>query len=115
MGDPIKISDLADKMLKLSGYRKTEDCYSNSFNKINIEFTGLRPGEKLYEELLISADVENTKRKYIFKANENYISLDSLNRLLENLFNEKNLESKELILKNLQSIVPEFNHEPNTN
>ncbi len=59
MGDPIKIVDLAKNLIELSGYRPYED--------IEIRFTGLRPGEKLYEELLLAEEgIENTSHKKIF-------------------------------------------------
>ena len=55
MGEPVKIVDLATRMIELAGYRPDED--------IKVEFTGLRPGEKLYEELLSTE--ENTSNKKI--------------------------------------------------
>lgn len=58
MGEPVKIINLAEDLIKLSGLEPYED--------IDIEITGLRPGEKLYEELLISEDVSSTKHEKIF-------------------------------------------------
>lgn len=58
MGDPVKIYDLAIKMIKLSGYKPFED--------IDIKIVGLRPGEKLYEELLVNADHKKTANEKIF-------------------------------------------------
>lgn len=66
MGEPIKIADLAKRMIRLSGQKVAE----NNGAGIPIEFTGLRHGEKLYEELLISADVEGTAHPRIMTANE---------------------------------------------
>ena len=67
MGDPIKIVDLATNLIKLSGLevKSTENPYGD----IEIRFTGLRPGEKLYEELLIGDNVAKTAHERIMKAN----------------------------------------------
>ena len=53
MGEPVKIVDLAKQMIRLSGFRTIDE---SGIGDIEIQFTGLRPGEKLYEELLIDAD-----------------------------------------------------------
>ncbi|MDY0139899.1 MAG: polysaccharide biosynthesis protein, partial [Candidatus Izemoplasmatales bacterium] len=53
MGEPVLIKDLAEKMIRLSGYKP--------YQEIDIIYTGLRPGEKLYEELLVSHDLEQEK------------------------------------------------------
>ncbi len=96
MGEPIKITDLAKKMIELSGK-----------NNIEIEFTGLRPGEKLYEELLI--DDSDTKTDYdsITVAKPTKYDIDALNKDIEELLACGNK------LKKLKEIVPEFNHQLN--
>ncbi len=113
MGKPIKILELAYKMIRLSGLEVKNK--ENPNGDIEIDYIGLRPGEKLYEELLISADAKNTERKYIFKANEHFTKLDSLNKVLDEMLIQKNLDTKEMILKNLKKIIPEFNHKANDN
>ena len=76
MGDPINILDMAKKMIYLSGLiPKDED---NPNGDISIEFTGLRPGEKLYEELLIGDNPKGTKHPRIMKTQEQSISLDQI-------------------------------------
>ncbi len=76
MGDPINIKDLAIQMVKLSGMTiKNKD---NQEGDIEIKVTGLRPGEKLYEELLIDGESQNTSHPLIFKANEKFIKGDKL-------------------------------------
>ena len=69
MGDPIRILDLAYKMINLSGYTPVDS--ENPDGDIKIKFTGLRPGEKLYEELLIGDDVIQSEHPRIMQANEN--------------------------------------------
>ena len=81
MGKPVKINYLAEKMVHLSGLTIRNE--SNIHGDIEIVYTGLRPGEKLYEELLIGEDVEGTKHKQIMKARERSISKEELYTLLE--------------------------------
>lgn len=70
MGEPVKIVDLAKQMIRLSGFRAIDE---NGIGDIEIQFTGLRPGEKLYEELLIDAEnVEKTEHERILKSYEKF-------------------------------------------
>ena len=70
MGEPVKIVDLAKQMIRLSGFRAIDE---NGIGDIEVQFTGLRPGEKLYEELLIDADnVEKTEHERILKSYEKF-------------------------------------------
>ena len=96
MGDPIKIVDLAKKMIELSGKEN-----------ISIEFCGLRPGEKLYEELLINDSDKNTDYESITVANSTYFDIDELNAKIDELLICEDKISK------LKEIVPEFNHQLN--
>ena len=93
MGEPIKIVDLAQKMIDLS-----------SKKHINIEFIGLRPGEKLYEELLIDDTNVKTKYKSITVATPTKYDLDKLNKDIVKLLHTKDK------LAMLKVIVPEFTH-----
>ncbi len=68
MGQPVKIAELAEKMILLSGLSLRSEV--NPHGDIAVEFTGLRPGEKLYEELLIGDDVTATEHPMIMRANE---------------------------------------------
>lgn len=101
MGDPVKIKDLAENLIRLSGYTPGED--------IKIEYTGLRPGEKLYEELLMDEEgIQKTKSRKIYIGKP--ISLDE-NRLTQDLEVLKsicNKGSKEEIIQMLLKIVPTF-------
>lgn len=76
MGEPVKIVELAEKMIHLSGLSVRSD--KNPHGDIAIEFSGLRPGEKLYEELLIGDNVVATRHPMIMSANEDHLSWDVL-------------------------------------
>lgn len=93
MGESVKIIDLAAKMIRLSGFEVQDTI--NPDGDIAIEFTGLRPGEKLYEELLIGDDVTGTEHERIMTANEAHLSWAEL----------------EVILSKLDMACHEFNHE----
>ena len=96
MGEPIKIVDLAKKMIELSGR-----------DDIEIEFSGLRAGEKLYEELLIDDSSAKTQYDSITVAKPTAYELDKLKKDIEEL-----IQTKDKLTK-LKEIVPEFNHQPN--
>ncbi|WP_248799648.1 polysaccharide biosynthesis protein [Pseudomonas sp. MWU13-2105] len=82
MGEPVRIVELAEKMIHLSGLSVRTD--KSPHGDIAIEFTGLRPGEKLYEELLIGDNVEATRHPMIMSAREDMLSWDALkSRLYE--------------------------------
>ncbi len=107
MGSPMKIFDLAKQMIKLSGL-KIKDS-NNPDGDIEIITTGLRPGEKLYEELLINAESKSTEHPLIFKANEDFIPYEDLIKSisdLENFIEEENIEE---VFKLLSNLVPEWN------
>ena len=96
MGEPVKIIDLAKKMCELSVNESIE-----------IKFTGLRPGEKLYEELLIDESDGKTEYESITVAAPTFYDIDKLNKDLEEL-----LTCKDKLTK-LKEIVPEFEHKLN--
>ena len=76
MGEPIKIIDLAYKMIHLSGLTPIDN--ENPDGDIRIEFTGLRPGEKLYEELLIGNNVIQSEHPRIMQAIENKLDMETI-------------------------------------
>ena len=84
MGEQIKIYDLAKKLIHLSGRNYLEEEAQDE-DGIQILEVGLRPGEKMYEELLISGSEIKTDNPKIFKANESYIQLDYLQPILEQM------------------------------
>ena len=83
MGDPVKILDLAKLVIQLAGYRVKDSDSPNG--DIPINFIGLRPGEKLYEELLIGADVAGTDHPKIMSAFEKLPSHKQLSAQLKKL------------------------------
>ncbi len=95
MGEPVKIVDLAQKMIDLSGR-----------DDIDIEFTGLRPGEKLYEELLIDDVERSTEYESITVGKRTPYDIGQLNQDIEELI------TAEERLEKLKKIVPEFTHRP---
>lgn len=101
MGESVKILDLAKKMIKLSGLTLDKD--------IKIIYTGLRPGEKLYEELL--ANEENTlptHHNQIMIAKVKEYDFDFISKNIENLISSFDQQDNKLIVKSMKDIVPEF-------
>jgi FlaA1/EpsC-like NDP-sugar epimerase len=82
MGEPVKIDNLARTMIQLMG-RTVRDA--DGYGDIAIEYVGLRPGEKLYEELLIDADAVSTMHPKIFAAQETYLEWNVLETELQHL------------------------------
>ncbi len=106
MGDPVKIYDLARQMINLSGLSIKNE--SNINGDIEIISTGLRPGEKLYEELLINAESKPTTNSRIFKAYENSIKFIVIEKILKDLkFHLDNYNLNES-LNILKKLVPEW-------
>ena len=83
MGEPVKIVELAEKMIHLSGFSIRSE--RNPLGDIAINFTGLRPGEKLYEELLIGDNVIATRHPMIMSAHEDYLPWEVLKQRLDAL------------------------------
>ncbi len=83
MGQPIKIYDLAKRMIRLSGLEVKDE--SSPKGGIEIQITGLRPGEKLYEELLIGDNVGETDHSLIMRAEEDMLAWDELEPILNGL------------------------------
>ena len=101
MGDPVKILDLAKRMIKLSGFESDID--------IKIIFTGLRPGEKLYEELLSdNARTLPTSHEKIMISKDPSMQFEDIDALTELVIDLSKKEEKQEIVKILKSIVKEF-------
>lgn len=106
MGEPVRIAELARQMIELSGLRVKDD--NNINGDIAIQFTGLRPGEKLYEELLISARDEPTSHPLIRKAKEPKQKRKELEPLIQNLKQALSEWNEQKTLMALTALVPEY-------
>ena len=101
MGDPIRILDLAEELIRLSGFTPYED--------IDIIFTGLRPGEKLFEELLVEGEgVLATSHEKIRVLAPVHISMEAVQQELDVLYNSARAENVPDSIASLKRIVPEF-------
>ena len=103
MGEPVKIYEFAEKMIRLAGYRVGED--------IKIEVVGLRPGEKLFEELLLDKEnphIQKTENKLIFIENgdANHLDFNKVSDLLENLEILSNEEVKQRVAEIIITYAP---------
>lgn len=106
MGEPVKITDLAERMIRLSGKMlKTAETPNGD---IAIEFAGLRPGEKLYEELLIGDNVTGTEHSKIMRAEEERLVTEDLERLLSKLGEAITAHNSEAARTLLQEAVSGF-------
>ncbi|MFJ3044317.1 polysaccharide biosynthesis protein [Herbaspirillum chlorophenolicum] len=103
MGQPVRIFDLARRMIELSGLQVKDE--HNPDGDIEIRITGLRPGEKLYEELLIGGNPKPTSHSRIMKAHEDYIQWDALEEKLNALELALNVNDVSVIRLMMQQLV----------
>ena len=106
MGEPILINDLAIRMINLSGLEVKNK--ENPEGDIEICEIGLRPGEKLYEELLIEGDSKKTEHPLIYIANEKFIEYDKLMEQLEKLQISIDKNDKDLVFSIISNLVEEW-------
>ena len=106
MGKSVKIVDLARRMVHLAGFTVKDD--NNPAGDITIEFQGLRPGEKLYEELLIGEDVTGTEHPKIMRANEKRLSADAVEEFVEQSLSGINRQDSEFLVTLLSEAVDGF-------
>jgi FlaA1/EpsC-like NDP-sugar epimerase len=106
MGAPIRIIDLAKRMIHLSGLQIKDETHPDG--DIEIQFTGLRAGEKLYEELLIGDNVSETTHPRIMRAEESLIAWAELEKMLIALEKATKDDDFELIRTILQQAVSGF-------
>ena len=109
MGEPVRIVDLAKKMIHLSGLKVKDKFHPDG--DIKIEFTGLRPGEKLYEELLIGDNISETDNPMIMRAEEEMLAWDDLKLIIDEL--ERAIDScdqdklRQLLIKAVPGFKPQ--------
>lgn len=103
MGDPVKIYDLAKRMIELSGLALRDA--ENPAGDIEISLTGLRPGEKLYEELLIGENPETTQHPRIMKAHEKLLEWQKLESALSDLQSALGAMNLPKVIELLHSLV----------
>ena len=106
MGEPVRIYDLAVKMINLSGLELLDE--NNPEGDIGIHYTGLRPGEKLYEELLIDGQFTKTENELIMRTEEKMMPWDKLEPILTEIYNIGTYSKTEELYKMIKKIVPEF-------
>lgn len=101
MGEPVKIYDLAKKMIELAGFTPDKD--------IAIEFSGLRPGEKLYEELLNDSEItEQTSHEKILMAKVRKYHFQDILRPIEQIIDIANSNDSNKLVSSMKALVPEF-------
>jgi len=109
MGEPIKIIDMAKRLIHLSGLEVKDD--ENTEGDIEIVYTGLRPGEKLYEELLIGENDLPTRHPLIMSANEDCLSWEALSSYLlqfEQAIDSNDVEkSRQLLVESVKGFSPQ--------
>ncbi len=111
MGEPVEIYELAKRLINLSGMEVKDE--KNPNGDIEIVFTGLRPGEKLYEELLIGDNVSETDHKQILRAEEISMSSKELDRHLDSLKKAEENADVSLLIDILKKVVSGFSPEEN--
>ncbi|WP_297812603.1 nucleoside-diphosphate sugar epimerase/dehydratase [uncultured Methylophaga sp.] len=109
MGEPVKILELARRMIHLSGFSVREQ--GSPEGDLEIQFTGLRPGEKLYEELLIGDNVTETAHPKIMRAEEVVIVWSALEKVLQQLEaandDDNSAEARKLLLSTIDGFEPQ--------
>tara|TARA_B100001250_G_scaffold414595_2_gene454291 strand:- start:392 stop:2341 length:1950 start_codon:yes stop_codon:yes gene_type:complete len=108
MGEPVKINDLAKRMIRLSGYSVSEN--NNDNYAIPIKYVGLRPGEKIKEELILGKNLDPTNNIKVLKANEEFLNWDQVKKMIEILqnaiSNNDTEQIKKLMLEHVTDYVP---------
>lgn len=103
MGEPVKITDLAKRMIHLSGLSIRDE--TNPEGNIEIHFSGLRPGEKLYEELLIDSQADKTSHPKIYQAHEDCLDWTELTSILDQLETACEQRDTETVQDIIETIV----------
>ncbi len=102
MGEPVRIADMAETLIRLSGYEVGRD--------VDLEYTGLRPGEKLYEELFVEGEsyAQTTHEKIFVAGNASALLADQLDEHLAVLAGAARRNDRDAIVRGLQALIPEY-------
>lgn len=114
MGDPVRIIDLAERLIRLSGKSVKQINDHETQGNIEIKVTGLRPGEKLYEELLVDASAHPTPHPKIMRAREQYVTQESLELGLRKLVHHLSQSDITRFRITLSSLVEGYNPQGTT-
>ena len=106
MGNPVRIKNLAEKMIRLSGLQVRDSL--NPDGDIEIEYTGLRPGEKLYEELLIGGNIFKTENQMIMRADEEMMAWDDLKPIIDEIEVALDRNDQAMLRNLLVKAIPGF-------
>ena len=109
MGEPVKIVNLAKRLITLSGLEHLDE--KNPDGDIEIIFTGLRSGEKLYEELLIGENVSETDHKQILRAQESFLTIEEIELYIEKLKEVKNQNNVVALKQIFQEVIDGYEPE----
>lgn len=105
MREPIKILDIAIRLIRSYGYKIDDNTLNGD---IPIKITGLKPGEKLYEELLINRNAIKTSHPNIFKANEPYIPLEKIKKNISKIYSLIDKGKDDEVLTLINDLIPEY-------
>ena len=111
MGEPVLIVELAKKMIRLSGLEVRDEATPNG--DIEIQYTGLRPGEKLYEELLIGENISKTENSKIMMVQEDMLPWQELKLIIDQLVEAVEKYDQGDVRNLLIKAVPEFQPQGN--
>ncbi len=109
MGEPVKIVELAKRLINLNGMEFKD--VANPNGDIEIIFTGLRPGEKLYEELLIGNNVSKTEHKQILRAQEHHLSIEEVDEFISLILDAEKNNDVMSLKKLLEEAIPGYTPE----
>jgi FlaA1/EpsC-like NDP-sugar epimerase len=109
MGEPVKIVDLAKRMIRLSGYTVRDSNEFKDLNSIEIRYTGLRPGEKLYEELCLGEGLVATHNPKVFQADEEFLAWAEIEKMIARVQLAINERDESVVRSILKEFVLDYN------
>ena len=108
MGEPVKIDDLAKRMIRLSGFSVKSGEDQPDGHSIAINYTGLRPGEKLYEELILGDTLQPTSNAKVFQADEAFIVWSEVESMIEAVIKSIDNSDSDGLIKTLTHYVTDY-------